>query len=190
MINASSILQMCSEDLLKDLQNFQKETFEEVLSFDVECETLIPFPAGKHGSDKIFYQLHNFKNDHPAVYWFEISSSHTAKDIRDAYPGIQSCAGARKTPSIYKGQTFESKVLYVGKGKKNISGRMFLHFGFEPKKLNLQGLQLCHWDFNTALKGLKLKLHIIYLPKEMVHFIAIFERCLADNLKPILGRHQ
>ena len=190
MNNASSILQTCSKDLLKNLQKFQDETFEEVLSFDVDCETLIPFLPGKHGSDAIFYQLHNFNNDRPAVYWFEISSKHTAKDIRDAYPDIQSQAGVRKTPSIYKGQTFESKVLYVGKGKKNISGRMFLHFGFEPIKVNLQGLQLCHWDFNSALKGLKLKLNIIYLPKEMVLFTPIFERCLADNLKPILGRHQ
>lgn len=57
MIDASSILQTCSENLMKNLQNFQKETFEEVLSFDVECETLIPFPAGKHGSDKIFYSF-------------------------------------------------------------------------------------------------------------------------------------
>lgn len=190
MNNASSILQTCSKDLLKNLQKFQDETFEKVLSFDVDCETLIPFPPGKHGSDAIFHQLHNFNNDHPAVYWFEISSKHTAKNIRDAYPDIQARAGARKTPSIYKGQTFESKVLYVGKGKKNISGRMFLHFGFEPKKINLQGLQLCYWDFNTTLKGLKLKLNIIYLPKEMVLFTPIFERCLADSLKPILGRHQ
>lgn len=196
MINASDTLQTYSLELLCSLQHLQEnpQIFDNIVSLDFACDKLATFEQGAHAvpeSSKIFEVLHNNGlNGSPAVYWFEITSDHNAIQIRQSFAKLKESIGARKTPAVYKEFDQSSKILYVGKGNENISGRMFLHLGYEPKHTHLQGLQLCHWDYLGDLKGLCLRLNIIYLPLDMKVLAPVFEYKLAKTLNPILGKHR
>lgn len=194
MTNAPEILKDYRNTLLESLQAFDPNDFDKIVSLDIECEKIASFDQDCHDSpesSKVFTLLHNNKNRNPAVYWFEITSEHTAKQIRDSYGDLQNkTSGLRTIPAINDKYNADSKVLYVGKGNENLSGRMFLHFGYEKKRTNLQGLQLCHWDYSGALKGLKLRLNLIYLPDHLKVFAPVFENELARKFQPILGKHK
>ncbi|CAH0280672.1 hypothetical protein SRABI27_03765 [Pedobacter sp. Bi27] len=196
MIDASKILKAYGSDLLGSLLHLQQnpQIFDSIISMDIACDQLAPLAEGVHASaesDRICRVLHNNGlNEAPAVYWFEIISDHTADQIRNSYIQHRETIGERKMPAIYKNYQQDSKILYVGKGNTNISGRMFLHLGYEPKQIHLQGLQLCHWDYLSELKGLVLRLNIVYLPLNMTALTSVFEYHLAKTLKPILGKHR
>lgn len=196
MIDASKTLKDYNATLLGMLEKLKDspETFENIVTIEVDCDQLAPFGLGAESSPesaKVFRNLHNNSlNGSPAVYWFEITSAHTASQIRQGFEYLKTSIGNRKIPAANKSYDLNSRVLYVGKGISNISGRMFLHFGYEPKYVHLQGLQLCHWDYAGELKGLNLRLNIIYLPNEMSMLAPLFENKLAEVLRPILGRHR
>lgn len=194
MSNPLTSLKNSKDFLLNTLTNLEDSKLTDVLSFEVNCEKLAKFEDGCHGteeSSKIFEILHNNGfNDKPAVYWFEITSNHTAEEIRGEFNELRKNIGIRKIPAINKSYLKNSKILYVGKGKSNISGRMFLHFGYEPKFVHLQGLQLCHWNFSQALKGLTLRLNIVYMNEDCKEIISLFEYYLAKDINPILGKHR
>lgn len=194
MNNPVENLKKSRDFFLNALTELKNAELENVLTIEVDCEKLAKFNDGCHGteeSSKVFRLLHNNGlNEHPAVYWFDIISDHSAEEIRSHYTIFKDRIENRTIPAVYKNSVASSKVLYVGKGKGNISGRMFLHFGYEEKKMHLQGLQLCHWDFSGILKGLRLKLNIVYFNKDFKEIVPFFERNLAKEINPILGKHK
>ena len=119
------------------------------------------------------------------MYWFEIISDTDNKMIRDRIKKYSKSKNSKATPAMKKTYDENSKCLYVGKVKKNISGRMIQHLGYY-KVVRTQGLQLFYWT-----KGLNLKLivHLYSLNDDLAELIAIFERELAKHKKPILGKH-
>ncbi|MFD2967747.1 hypothetical protein [Sphingobacterium bambusae] len=183
-----------AKDLMVNaLSKLKSDDLRDTVTIEIACEKLAAFDLGCQGteeSSKIFRTLHNNGcNDLPAVYWFEIISEHSAQQIREQYSVLKESIGTRTIPSFNKRYDKTSKILYVGKGKQNISGRMFLHLGYEKQKINLQGLQLCHWDYSGVLKGLTLRLNIVYFPKDFREIVPYFERSLAKDILPLIGRH-
>lgn len=129
-------------------------------------------------------RLDSYKNNAPAIYWIEILSEHTAKDILYFYGDFKKSL-IRKTPAYNKGfNNWNTKVLYVGKAQANIAGRMIIHLGYEGRD-NMQGLQLCHWKH---IQSLRIRLNVIYLSSSLSMLAQVFENQLAKRLKPILGR--
>ncbi|MFD2943288.1 hypothetical protein [Flavobacterium notoginsengisoli] len=80
----------------------------------------------------------------------------------------------------------KSKVLYVGKVKKGIWGRLAQHLGYY-KTTRAQGLQLFSWTKGT---NVSLKMNILEFEYEMADYIGVLENKLAEELKPILGKHK
>lgn len=193
MINSSQILKEHTQLLIQTLQNVEETGFNENVSLEIDCENLAKFSEGCHGTEeskKVFTLLHNNGlNKRPAVYWFEIISDHTGENIRSHYEQLKLKIGSRTIPATNNKYEVASKVLYVGKGVSNLSGRMFMHLGYE-KNDKQQGLQLCHWDYTGELKGLKIKLNIMYLSVDLKDIAPLYELKLAKELKPILGRHK
>jgi len=193
MINVTQTLKTYTSEIIQSLNDIPQDTFDKVVSIEILCEDLARLDATCHGteeSSKVFTYLHNNgMNKMPAVYWFEIISDHTALDIRTAFDDLRTSEILRSVPAISKRYNQDSKVLYVGKGKANLSGRMFLHLGYQLKGSS-QGLQLCHWNYDGVLKGLKLRINIIYLPANLAELASTFELKLAKELQPILGKHR
>ena len=193
MNNASIILKNHADELLNALTKLGTAPFDDIFTIDINCAQLAAYESGCHGSaesSRIISTLHAHTGSAgPAVYWYEIISDHSATQIREHFETLKEAMGHRKLPATKKNYEKGSKVLYVGKGNANISGRMFLHLGYETRHIHLQGLQLCHWDYHGELCSLRLRLNIIFLPMDMTAFAPLFERRLADAFNPILGRH-
>ena len=152
--------------------------------------------------NKIYKELQaRFKNNKkiPYVYWFEyegvcgkekiLSSlvAYSANVHKERFFNTQkSELKFFKTPAVKK-KTSNSNILYVGKVNKDLVGRLQPHFGFYFRSPNTQGLQFRYWlnDLNLTIT-----LHYISLPKELVGFTGYLERKLAEELKPIIGKHR
>ena len=80
----------------------------------------------------------------------------------------------------------DTNVLYVGKVKKDIPGRMKVHLGYYHNG-DTSGLQLVCWA--KAIE-LRLKLYIFSFDQEMAPFISGFELPLAQSLNPMIGKHR
>jgi hypothetical protein len=77
-------------------------------------------------------------------------------------------------------------VLYVGKVKKVLWGRVIQHLGFS-KTAGTQGLQLYHWARGLSLE---LKLTVLEFEANMADLLPLVEKAVAKQLKPLLGKHQ
>jgi len=151
--------------------------------------TLTPYPQGYWETPLVRDILENGRDGDPAVYWIEIKSEHSAEQIRTGYQNLKMIIGDRKIPAINKHYDKESKILYVGKGKFLLAGRMYIHLGYEQRPV-MQGLNLCRWDYTGELTGLQLQLNIIYLPKNLEMLASVLELKIARKLRPILGKHR
>ncbi|WP_317900063.1 Arm DNA-binding domain-containing protein [Aurantibacillus circumpalustris] len=92
---------------------------------------------------------------------------------------------SKAVPAIKKNFS-SSKILYVGKVKRHVWGRLIQHLGFYKVK-RTQGLQLFYWA--TPL-SIKLKFVVMEFEPEMAALMGILENELAEILKPILGKHK
>lgn len=134
----------------------------------------------------LFDELQKIEKN-PCIYFFEIVSDISAQTIIDSISKLE----GRTKPSIKKRYSQESKILYVGKVKKLVWGRLIMHFGLHTHKNKQEqsmahGLQLRHW---AKPLNLKLRLHIYEFEPEMADYIEILERKFAKSLQPIIGRH-
>ncbi|ABG58105.1 hypothetical protein [Cytophaga hutchinsonii] len=120
----------------------------------------------------------------PCLYYFEIESDHTADDIVSRIQNYKLIPGAKSVPAIKK-KIPQSKVLYVGKVKKGLWGRLVQHLGYY-KVSRTQGLQLFYWTQGT---NMKLKMHVLEFENEMADYMSVLEIKLAKDLNPILGKH-
>lgn len=121
----------------------------------------------------------------PVVYWFEIISPTTSEVIRKIISDYKYSEGAKSVPALKKKFLKESRVLYVGKVKRNFWGRVIQHLGYYHVK-RTQGLQLYHWAKDL---GLQVRLHAYEFEPEMEDLVSIFELDFARSLRPITGKH-
>jgi len=120
----------------------------------------------------------------PCLYYFEIESDHTADDIVSRIQNYKLTPGAKSVPAIKK-KFPQTKVLYVGKVKKGLWGRLVQHLGYY-KVSRTQGLQLFYWTQGT---NVKLKMNVLEFEDEMADYMTVLETKLAKELNPILGKH-
>lgn len=132
-----------------------------------------------------FKELFNGLNkDAPSLYVFEIVSEQPQSEIKEAFIKY-SKKKERQTPAFYK-KNKESKILYVGKvSGANLWGRIIYHLGVGEKSQG-HGLQLLHWAKSFRLE---LKLHIFEFEQINNHLLQGLEYQLADQLKPLIGKH-
>lgn len=178
-----------SQEIASSLNILQPNAFDNVQSLELDCRNLPQ--RGSEGNcffhpttSEFFKPLLEVSG--PALYWFHVLSNHTAKDFLEMIPTLKKDID-RNVPAYKKGFcNWQSKVLYVGKVKSNISGRMVVHLGYYTNP-NTQGLQLCYWAQSL---NLKVRLNYIILPEALKEMAGLFERKLASNLCPILGKHK
>ncbi|WP_324676864.1 hypothetical protein [Hymenobacter sp. GOD-10R] len=119
----------------------------------------------------------------PVVYVFEIDSD---VDPAQVLAAAKSYSGERALPAFRKGTNEVSRVLYVGKVKRNFWGRVIQHLGFY-KVPATQGLQLFHWGREL---NLKLKLTVFEFEPDMVELLPLLENAVAQVLEPLVGKHK
>jgi hypothetical protein len=130
-----------------------------------------------------FTELKEMKG--PVLYSFRILSDNEHSEIRNKLSDYKRTKEPRGTSAMRKYTVDDSRYLYVGKVKKDISGRIITHLGYNNNK-DTSGLQLYHW-----VKGLnlKLELNLIELIPEMADIMEIIELKAAQNYHPIIGKH-
>lgn len=186
-----STFQSLTKRLGRTLLNAGNYPFNITYSIEINCNTL-PEPAlskkiFEHRKFKDFF-LELQKIEKPIVYWFEISSKHTAESVRLLMSKYRSKKKRKNFPAMKKTFNPQSKTIYVGKMKRDIKGRMFVHLGYYIVP-GTQGLQLSHWAKGT---GLKVRLNIVQLPfdDETANLGAHYELELAKMLTPLAGKHR
>lgn len=171
---------------------FLKDEFEYFKIEHINCGVL---PTGEkdylkienfwnvlHSKDKNGWQI----NTKPCLYYFEIDepNEETNQHFLNSFIRFRNEPGYRNCSAVKTNVCLQTKVLYVGKVKKNIGGRMVVHFGYANPRTG--GLQLVHW---AKLIGLKLHLHIFVFDEKMQEFVAPLEYLLANSLSPLIGKH-
>jgi hypothetical protein len=178
-----------SQHLSEELKQLKEEAFDKIQSLEIDC-TVLP-RQGQEGDCRYHSSMSSFfeplmKISSPALYWFEVTSSHTARELHFKIQTLNAQI-ERSVPAFKKGfSNWDSRVLYVGKVKTKITDRMVVHLGYGRDK-RTQGLQLCHWASDLELK---LRLNYLILPDGLREVTSVFERRLAVELQPIIGKHK
>ena len=144
-------------------------------------------------------ELFTKDKEFPFIYWFEFKSKNSKDEILNEIKDYsklmynerkqgreKSELKYYKTPAIKK-TTYDSNILYVGKVNRDFIGRLQPHLGYYITSPNTSGLQLCHWAVKLDLN---ITINYIKLPKELVGFTGLLERKLANEIKPIIGKHR
>lgn len=132
---------------------------------------------------EFFTKLEEFNG--PVLYFFEIISIQDSGSIRDCMAKYKYLKDSKSVPALKKNYTKDSRILYVGKVKRNFYGRVIQHLGYY-KVARTQGLQLFYWAKEI---GLDIRLHAYHFEPEMHDLVSIFELKFARDLKPITGKH-
>ncbi|MGN6647215.1 MAG: hypothetical protein ACTHJT_11875 [Cytophaga sp.] len=170
------------EPLQRVSQNGAKETYE----FDIDCFEMKNYNHVSVLKESDFSKVFDIitKISGPCLYYFEIQSDHSAEEIVDRVNKYRLIKDSKAVPAIKKNFS-KSKILYVGKVKKAIWGRLVQHLGYY-KVPRTQGLQLFYWTQGT---NLSLKMKVLEFEHEMADYMGVLETKLAKELKPILGKH-
>lgn len=187
---------MTNSEFLKELINNTIQHLEQVIhdgvkneiSFEINCAEIDDFNSiDIRQSDKfkpVYDQLKNASG--PSLYWFEITSDSDSKDVIEALRKYKTSASSKATPALKNQINYASKMLYVGKVKKEFAGRLTQHMGFYKEK-RTQGLQLFHWAKDLSLN---LRIHVIEFDNNMSEIMPIIENAFAKRLQPLIGKHK
>lgn len=160
-------------------------------SFNICCSDL----DGKYiQSDKFESLMSEIKQLSETIYWFEITSV-SPFNLKEKIGRLQQKGSKYKVPPTNE-KNISENILYVGKVRQNFKGRILQHLGYGSP--NTWSLQLMHWAKDLTPE-LNLTLHYIQIDKEEPETLfeknlknislAILEQCVAEELKPILGKH-
>ena len=183
----SKIVQEIAQKEIAPMLRIAEHGCKQVCDFDIDCSDLQDYnnndirKSPEH--EVLFEKLAKITG--PVLYVFEIISDTSSKNIVESITSYSKSANSKTIPAI-KLSYPDTRTLYVGKVTKNFWGRVIQHLGFY-KVTGTQGLQLYYWA--RPLK-LKLRLTAIEFDKDTCGLMAVFERSLADRLKPILGKHK
>jgi hypothetical protein len=179
LISASNIL------------NQQAENLSEIKTFDIDCSKLKEFlNEDIRKSDEfkdLFEKLIPIKT--PCLYWYRVISDNSSIDIIKSFKEYKNHVERdRNVPALNSDNSIDhkSRVLYVGKVKGGIYGRVIQHLGCH-KTARTQGLQLFYWAKEI---GLKLELNVLEFDNKMADILPIVEFAVAKKLHPLIGKHK
>jgi hypothetical protein len=160
---------------------------------EIDCDTL-PEPIRikgepQNGLESFWAQLPTIAEQidkKACLYYFEIVAPD-AKAILEHYRSFMDDPRHqdRNRHTLKKRPPENTTILYVGKVKAGIGGRMMVHLGYYHVGATA-GLQLVSWAKGT---GLKLRLHVYAFNGEMRDFVDPLELPLARLLHPLIGKH-
>jgi hypothetical protein len=187
----SNGFQTLSKQLYDSLKPLETFPFKSQHLGTIHCDKLPDYSIGpalfEHEEYKLMFdKIKEFNK--PVVYWFEIESAHSGNEIYDMMKNYRNSEIKRNSPALKKTYDVNSRILYVGKVKKDFRGRIFVHLGYYHV-VATAGLQLSHWAKEC---GLKLNLHVIELPltSGTEDLATLYEIELAKRLKPLVGKHK
>jgi hypothetical protein len=118
----------------------------------------------------------------PAIYYVEIVSKHSGKEIVDALYDFKR-KKHRSCPKIDMKRDLESIYLYCGSRKEGLHGRFIQHLGFGSQ--NTYALQLFYWAKNLKLE---INFHYAWLDPKYRDMTELVESALAQKVKPLVGK--
>lgn len=119
-------------------------------------------------------------NQKVCLYIFEYSNDETDYIIKEL--ALYRAKEERSVSAIKDDPNQKGNILYIGKVKNELGGRLSTHFGFANSKTG--GLQLQHW----LKKEMILKVHIFAFDKELDDFVNPLELYLSKKLNPLIGK--
>ena len=153
------------------------------LNFDFHNNNILDDSYFKHRFEEIIKH-----QDNPAIYWFEFDTKkNSSEKILSIFETFKKKHPERNTPAIYKYlKDPNTSVLYLGKSKNILWGRLIQHLGFHSNPAS-QGLLLSEWANDIDLK---LVFKFIVFNKEMVDLISFYEFKLSQIINPLIGKHK
>ena len=169
----------------------QASNLPEIKTFEIDCSQLKEFLKEdirySEEYEELFAKLMPIKA--PCLYWYRIISANTSDEIIKSFKEYKNHVERdRNVPALTseKGIDMESRILYVGKFKHGIYGRVIQHLGCFSSP-QTQGLQLYYWAKNI---GLKLELNVLEFNPGMADILPIVEYAVAKELHPLIGKHK
>lgn len=191
---SSEVMKKWLRESASDFSNMEENYTEKNIShYEIDCSQLDnkyihqDIRQSEHFK-KIFYELEKIEKK-PCVYYFEIISDISSLTIVNS---LINSDGEGTKPAIKKKYPQESNILYVGKVKSAVWGRLISHMGFHTNKTKpgiqsiAHGLQLRNWAKEL---NIHLNFHVHSFEPEMAEYMNIIERKLAKELNPIIGKH-
>lgn len=174
-------------DTISSLEKVGKEGLTKEFIFDIDCSDLKDYLNNNILKSEEYSELFNrlCQMRGPVLYWFEKLSDNTNDSIIASLKEYKSLKNHRVIPYYKDSYDKLTKTLYVGKCKGKFYGRVIQHLGYFVTP-STQGLQLYHWAKDISLK---VRIHAIEFPKEMVDIMPIVEYYFAKQLKPLIGKH-
>jgi hypothetical protein len=180
-----------SDEFVNSINEFKKQNENLIIkTFDIDCTELNYNSKDVHICDsryfkKNFDELKTFEK-YPTVYWFEFDTTfHSPEDLFHIFKNHKENISKRNLPAIYKNSR-NTNILYLGKSKSCLWGRLLLHLGFHDDK-HSQGLVLNEWSTNL---NLKLTFNYCVFNENMSDLITLYELKLAQQTKPLIGKHR
>lgn len=175
------------DETISNLSQVRINGVKKELSFTINCRDLEDFNYKDIRQSEKFKSIFEQLKDAcgPTLYWFEIISATTSKDIINALSEYKVSSDSKATPALRSKIDFDSRTLYVGKVKGSFWGRLITHLGF-LKVNKTQGLQLYYW---TKSLPLELKVHLLEFEDNMANIMPIIEYAFARQLNPLAGKH-
>jgi hypothetical protein len=161
-----------------------------ILSFEIDCNELQKDFGNQHICDSPYF-IKNFNElklieKKPTIYWFEFDGqTHNCESLYIFFKEHKENFGNSNLPAIYK-QFRDTNVLYLGKSKTYLWGRLLQHLGFHDDT-HSQGLILKDW---TSELNIKLTFKYIVFNEKMSDLITMYELKLAQQMKPLIGKHR
>jgi len=169
----------------------QASNLPDIKTFEIDCSQLKEFLKEdiRYSEEykELFEKLMPIKA--PCLYWYRIISSNSSDEIINSFKEYKNhIERDRNVPALSseKGIDMESRILYVGKFKNGIYGRVIQHLGCFSSP-QTQGLQLYYWAKKI---GLKLELNVLEFDSEMADILPIVEFAVAKKLHPLIGKHK
>lgn len=183
----NDLLSKFLSDTISSLEKVSKEGQTSGFIFDIDCSDLKDYLNNNILESEEYSELFNklCQMQGPVLYWFEILSDNTNDSIIASLKEYKSLKNHRVIPYYKDSYDKLTKTLYVGKCKGKFYGRVIQHLGYFVTP-STQGLQLYHWAKDISLK---VRIHAIEFPKEMVDIMPIVEYYFAKHLKPLIGKH-
>lgn len=175
-----------------DIISEQASNFPDIKTFEIDCSQLKEFLKEdiRYSEEfkELFEKLMPIKA--PCLYWYRVISDNTSTEIINSFKVYRDYEERdRNIPALNSDNSIDhnSKILYVGKVKGGIYGRVIQHLGcFVSAKT--QGLQLFYWAKKI---GLKLELNVLEFDNKMADILPIVEFAVAKNkLHPLIGKHK
>jgi hypothetical protein len=173
------------------IRQLDEHTFTKEKTFSFNTSRLREFVGKETARECIvwttFWELFSGFTD-PVLYYFQILSGPGNKKIQQAIIDYKDSKPTRSVSAVKSNfSTWDTSTLYVGCCSTiKISDRVHQHLGYYTQE-KTQGLQLCHWAKPLAIE---LQLHVIMLPADARPLATLFEKKLAKELRPLIGKHK